>query len=400
MITYLFGLAVGLVAPGLPVTPAVPQVALVSEPALRAEAADSFRDSQRLGKVGFDTTFEVVTYPAVPVGKDTVGLPPSSRTQIRYLVARDCMRVESMRLGESELWPVLQVNVWADGEWSHRRDDERYVAFSDRAGPVDVPGQGYLFNLMDGRFPGLLPITRILREGRLRSQSKRDDIVHSEFVPSFGRDGMVVYTIAFRSAPAQEMERLTIEIFTGEPKACKTRQVFQVTAWKDYDGVRLPETAELQAWQASIATDEMQGEASIVTTYRRTTFRLLDPNADLSQDFRTPLPLGTRVHDARQGMSYEIGADYLYIDGVMYQLQEPLSAPPGESLSVLMRTAKRRTEGPSAQPGEPSLRESALAEWRNSTSRGWVQVTIGGLVVASVFVTSILVLRRWRRPAN
>lgn len=399
VIACISSLGVALGAQDLPIAQNLVPVPLATEPALRAELADLFRGAQHLGSVGFDTTFEVVAYPAVPAGRGAAGLTPKSRTRIRYLVSGDCMRVESMRLSEPESSPVLQVNVWSDGGWSQRRDDEKYVAFSDRAGPVDVPGQGYLFNLMDGRFPGLVPITTILREGQLKRQSRRDGMVWSELVPSFGRDGMVVYNICLGAAPDPQLERLSIEILTGEPKKCKTRQVFQVTAWKDYGGLRLPEEAELKAWQASINTDEVQGAADILTIYRRTAFRLLGPGEDLSEAFLTPLPTGTKVHDARQGMSYEIGADYLFIDGTMYQLQRPLQEPPGEALSELMRTAIRRVEGPTAKSAAPLSGGASSATRPESDSRSWVRVAVGGMVGVGALASIVFVVWRWRRPA-
>jgi hypothetical protein len=310
------------------------------------------------------------------------------------------MRVESVRIEESGAKPVRQVNVWASGGWSHRRDDEPAVAFSDKAGPVDTAAQGFLFNLIDGRFRGLLPIETILREGQLRGQEQRGDTLHSKVVPAFGGDGTVVYSVALRTAPTPEMESLEIEIFTGEPRACMTRQVFRVQAWKDYGGVRLPESAELKAWQSSISTDEVQGAADIVTTYRRTAFRLLDPTEDLSQEFLTPLPHGTKVYDARQGMSYEIGRDYLFIDGTMYQLQEPLQAPPGDSLSDLLRTAKRRIENASAGPGERLSGGGGSNEGQQSSTRGLTQIVIVGMGIALLIASSVLLLRRWIRPAS
>ena len=69
-----------------------------------------------------------------------------------------------------------------------------------------------------------------------------------------------------------------------------------------------------------------------------------------------PLPIGTNVFDQRYDVSFRIGDRSLVVDGVVYEVDEPILEHPGDRLTEILREARPYYPPPGASSGS-ALRE-------------------------------------------
>jgi hypothetical protein len=135
-------------------------------------------------------------------------------------------------------------------------------------------------------------------------------------------------------------------------------------------------------------------------TYHRTDFKRLTPEEIDESLFVTPMPLGTSVWDDRLNMSFKIGTPRLYLEGVLYELKEPLLEHPGDRLSELVRTAvNRRGSLPEVAdarlPGALARAAAAEKSSPNEAPLRGVFVVVLSTAIALV-VAGVFLLRRGR----
>ncbi len=372
-----------------------------SNPASSERFADLVRDSQRLMGVDFETEFEVVAFPAVAADSEAPLGEPVSQDRIRYLVVGDRMRIERRSAPSTGRAAVVQINVWSDGRWSHRIEGMPTAEFGGHPSSVDTFSQGYLFSLMDGRFPSGASLAGIVAEGRPRTVDHDASGCRFEFEPAFATGGSVIYKLEGASPDCSELRSLEIRILEGHPLVCTTSQRFEVTEWAVCDGIRVPQTAELRSWRATAPNPAGPSPAKQLVRYRRLNFRKVVVGSVSPSQFETALPVGTKVHDSRVPMSYEIGRDYLYLDGAMYQLPGPLLAPPQGSLADLVRSAKRSAVAPSRGADSSSAGSSGgLAVQATPVRWSFVAVLVALPALAVIGITCWLVRSRQRGIAS
>lgn len=161
---------------------------------------------------------------------------------------------------------------------------------------------------------------------------------------------------------------------------------YKVTKAEEIDGVWMPREVKMLT-----RTAEPIGETLKWTEYPAT-MRLdaIDLNPEISDDLFTisldGLPDGTEVADARLGISYRLGHDVLYADGVLHQLDQPVRGEiDAAEMEALLAASTPLIDPNLAEVGLKPLRSDAL-RWA-----GRIAIALtAGLVVAA----GVVVLRR------
>ena len=352
----------------------------------------------------FETTFEVCSLGRKPATDNSPWESAKRETSesIRFVTAGKRLYSLRTRLSDSDApTRYLQENVWADGTWTHRVQGEASVSLLSEATSPDPWGYGFIFNEIDGRCTPWSEIAREVRAGRCIAQSIVDGVLNYRFEAMEALGKGARFEVQAALAPNFRFISYTIEGFVdGDREQPRVRETYTVRSWKEIDGCFIPDTADLQGWSMADPTRQRPVPTKGMKTYHRTDFKRLTPEEIDESLFVTPMPLGTSVWDDRLNMSFKIGTPLLYLEGVLYELKEPLMEHPGDRLSELVRTAvNRRGSLPEVAdarlPG--ALARAAAAEKPSPNEaplRGAFVVALStaiALVVAGVFL-----LRRGR----
>ena len=313
-----------------------------------AYLADLITKGNTLNSIDFETEFEYRYLKPKPADDDS----PWDNEKIqaldyfRYVTLDDKLYIRRRSKTPGSGNNYEQINTWSDGVWSHRVTGEQSVGFYAETSAPDLNSHGFLFNMIEGRFPAHNTLAGAIRRGRILECSVDDNKLTCRLAAGGNAAQRARYTIHADLEPRFRLNEYTIELYSPGENKLTERQTYRVLSWQEIKGgYQIPAEAVIDGWSSRNPDPAGTSEGiSLHVIYKRLNFRLINKNdTDLSL-FETPLPPGTRVYDDRLHLSYEIGDDYLFLDGRLYKLEKPLMEPPGDKLGELLRTAKEQTE--------------------------------------------------------
>ena len=320
---------------------------------IQSRVAYNLRESQTHRKYSFETTFEVRIHEASPIN-ESLKRPDAwvQHDEIDYFVCHDTFIMNRRMFEPSSAKTPLhmtyrQTVAWFDGASRTNTDDDNSVTIGTATVPGDLASMGYLFNHMDGRFPAHRPLDDVVEKSHPISFVEDDATMTYRFALEPATANSIQMSVTLRKTGAhwqlieyrtELSDAPTAESFDDD---VYYRSSFRILSWQDDGrGTMIPEAAELAITGPTYMPDHSSPQVMAMTTYTRKTFALIDDNCD--QSVRNPIELaaGTKVYDDRLKLSYEIGKDYLYWDGTMYRLNEPLLEPPNNRLEELLASAQ------------------------------------------------------------
>ena len=332
------------------------------------ELADRLGAAEGLVKRNFETTFEYRVGKASPDVNEG-DLETAEWTLLetfryvafgnRLFIARTSFEHPSQETSAIPLVQVRQFNVWADGVWSQRIEGDPGVSFFAEARPTDLQKRGFIFNLIEGRFPSRPTLEDLVRSGSLINQSMADGVLTYRFSVAGTEASRAQYTIRARLVPEFALLGFTVDLSDATtPEDLQRhlilRQIYTVLEWKQVDGLQIPWIAQIE----SFGPDDDQGgvHLSSRSIYTRKSFREITADEVDPALFTVPLPIGTNVFDQRYDVSFRIGDRSLVVDGVVYEVDEPILEHPGDRLTEILREARPYYPPPGASSGS-ALRE-------------------------------------------
>jgi hypothetical protein len=296
-----------------------------------------------------------------------------------------------------------QINVWSGDCWGQWVDGAGVVELSGKASPPDMLGYGFIFNCMEGAVPSRLhTIEEKVRGGRLIRQSYDDDMLVYVFKQEGEYGDNVQHEIKARIEPEFALLEYSIALYSvdGEDRLVG-RQSYVVDSWGDYGGKRLPKTAYVDMWRESTPNDPESSQVVGRVLYTRTAFSPITSDDVDHSKFDTIFKHGTKVHDERMNLSYEIGKSYLYLDGTMYETDGPIMAPPGDRLGELIGQAVPYTPTISAQSstGNTNMTPPAAALVQEDTTPGWRKLLAVGLFAGAASIVLYIAVKMKKAKA-
>lgn len=303
----------------------------------------------------FDTTFELRILNAQP-RTDELTWDTSdwlALEEFRYLVVGDQMRVERRAFKKSPLPNDAThleieyecVNIWSQGAWWFRVEGDPSVTMYAQAVPTDLYGKGFVFNLMQDRYPFPSSMADLVREGDVIEQHRDGGILTHRFA----QIGMPANTVQNVLRASLEPVFCQIDYTTEVSSASDVKdfspdmyhsQVYLVGEWELMENLMLPKVAYVDT---SVRKDKFLRVSPFRQNraiYTRKSFKTISkPTDELAQLFVMSMPVGTGVYDDRMKLSFKIGEKYIHLDGKMYELNEPLMEPPGDRLAELLKGA-------------------------------------------------------------
>lgn len=393
--------------------------ALVQGELLGGHSADELADKLLAANVllnrDFDTTFEYRVLKPSPHEDES---PWDAEDweffeTFRYAALGDklyILRVTYKRPeGSPGVTPVSQYrqeNIWADGAWALRVEGENAVSFFAQPRPTDLQTKGFIFNLLEGRYPSYRTLADLVRTGTVLNQSVEDGILSYRFAQDDPPASRMQYTIRAQIEPSFELLGYTIEL-SGSPtledfqRHVHMRQAYTVLEWQEVGGLRIPRIAQIESFGSARGLQSKSPPLSSRMFYTRQSFREI-AGSDIDPElFAVPLPIGTSVYDDRIKLSFEIGGTYLSLDGVVYVVDQPIMEHPGDRLGEMIRQATpQHPPSDSSSPSTSAPDSSALLPPTESGVLG-SRLVLAGLVGAAVALLTVAVIRsrRARRKA-
>jgi hypothetical protein len=360
--------------------------------------ADLVRASNVLTESDFETTFEVTHLGRRPI--EVVGpwdrMAPDLHDSFSMTVIGGRMSLLRVNLLEgSSTTRYEQRDVWANGTLSRRIRGENVITLEGAVAPPDLFGYGHIFNLMESRFGSPSSLELIVRGGRCTSQSVDDGTLLYQFEAVGLPSGAQRYELRAELSPRFRLLSFMRELYqerdATEPSA---RETYTVRAWREVDGLLIPESADVMGWRPANPIRNLAVPTVSRREYRRIDFKRSSPALVDEAIFDVPMPTGTMVRDDRLNMSYNIGQAFLLLDGVSYQLREPLMEPPGDRLTELIQTAVRMqgtpstrgaSEGGDAARAEPIV-GAPIKRADSRLTRFAIPSALGAALIAGVFI--------------
>ena len=384
----------------------------------KSELARKLRAANVLIDRDFDTSFECRMLPARPLTDDHPWVPESWEhfNTYRY-VARGAelyaARTSYERLGGPHSDAVVNYrreNLWSNGTWHHRTDDELHVALYGQAEPLDLDGRGFIFSLIEGRYPSYRTLADIVGTGVTIDQSVEEGVLEHRFVHDSGGADWVQHVIRAKLEPAFEMLSYRIELSQAPDAASFAEHVhhtstYSVLKWREVDGLRIPWRAQVEIVDPEDPRTRTGPPWVSRSLYTRTSFEFIEEeNAALDELFVFETPKGTQVYDDRSKASYEIGQTWLHLDGTVYQLSEPILEHPGDRLGELIRDATPIRRGDAPAGGAPrGSGTSGAASVQEGEDAPWLRIALVAAfigIAAALFAWLLLRLRGGRRVGS
>lgn len=278
-----------------------------------------------------------------------------------------------------------QLGVWRDSVWDTRvRGEETFVTLGALAAPGDIFGQGLIFNGAEGRVPSFETLAELSLEGERLDASRSGDVLTYTFVRP--EQPQVKFEVAMDLTSTPRLVRYVIEIRDTAGDVI-SRQTYTVSAWDDSLGI--PERVVLDGWKRDSPNPSLPSPLATHAVYSRATYERLHDGCSELDIFETSFDLGTRVTDGVRGISYEIGKNMLSMDGVVYELREPLDGHPGDDLQGIIGSATSSTPispiDSDSSPGKPS--------------RGTTRTAMLAIAVVALGAGALLLLRAFKKRA-
>jgi hypothetical protein len=243
--------------------------------------------------------------------------------------------------------------------------------------PPDVFAHGLIFNLVEGRYPSCRTLADLVRTGVPLGQTVDDGVVTHRFARDDVPSGSTRYEVQLRVEPRVELLGYAVSVHAADTGRLLGRQTYRVSDWLESGDRRIPAAASIEGWKADNPDPAGPAPAASLVLYRREAFRVIAPEDVEPTTLDTPMPPGTRVHDARLNLSFTVGEPYLRLDGTLYELDAPLLGHPGDRLGALVRAARPHVAS-AAGPGQ-----AAPPEVRTLRGGRWAAV-LGALAVVVV----------------
>lgn len=358
----LFAAAIIVCGPSVPLTPASAEARSSGAAAFAANApdavppgaiADWLRQSNVLVHRDFDTAFTIKA-PAARAASDEGPWDFSEANldlhmSFRYVALGDRFHV-TRRTPPPDV-RYEQINVWANGEWTHRVIGDRGVTFGGRAGPADLWSQGFIFNVMEGRYPcPLHTLAHNVEHGSTLAQSMEGGVLTHRFAAAGVPNDQTQFELRIEAEPPHRLLEYTVTGYSLDPGTNRpvepviASQTYSVAKWREIEpGVWIPEVADIHGGGHESPNPDVGSPYATRVRYERSTFHLIeDPSGVDPALFETPLPPGTGVYDNRTKLSFRIGDTHLKVGDMAYELPEPITEHPHDKLADLIRSAIRK----------------------------------------------------------
>ncbi len=373
----------------------------------RDEFAKQIDAANVLSSHDFETVFEMRVYPRRPQDDQSPWDPLQWETleEFRFVALGRKLYLHRTAYTKAEdpsqapIPSYVQENRWVDGTWSHRVNDQSIVSLFAQPGPTDLFSKGFLFNLMDGKYPSYETLTELVANGHTLGQLSEGDILSYRFAQSKTLASSTQHIIHASLKPHFEMTGYTVELADSNANGnfaerVQTRASYQVLEWEEIGNLRLPKRARLDTL-APANVEKMEGPPWIWRAeYTRKSFQEITAD-DIKPDlFAVSQPVGTKVYDDRIKLSFEIGDTYLSLDGTLYMLKEPVMEHPGERLAEMIQSATPQRP-PSGSSSSTSFGATAVGESTRSSLLG-SPIFVACLVGVGVALLTIAVMRTRR----
>ncbi len=356
-----------------------------------------------LSGVDFDTTFEVRALKLRPAEQQgSWDLDQYDFLEhYRYVLSSNQMRIERRDISNAnDPNAYTQINVWSDGTWSHRVEGDVGITLSGQPFPTDLWGQGLIFNTLEGRFSSYRTLHDLVRTGRPLSQTIEDGVLTYRFARDDVPSTLTQYVFRCQLPPDFKLLSYDTEIFStldefGVGSELLVSQKYVIEEWREFGDRMIPEFAYLESWRAENPDPSGPAPLRNRVMFTRTSFSEFDDVKAVAAQFTTLMPHGTKIYDRRLNLSFEIGSDFLSLDGAPYQLKEPVMEPPGDGWAELLRSAKVMTVP--ADSLKPQVNGTPMAGLIDDDSAGPWQRTLLMTVVLVVIVMVGFVVARVRK---
>lgn len=362
----------------------------------------------------FDTTFEYRVERVVPLEGDK--RPPDLAWEdlesFRYVVLGSKLYINRKaykQTGANEqaasFLKYNSNNVWAEGAWSHNLEGDNIIEYSAKPSPTDLQYKGFLFNLIESRYPSSRPnLAELVRKGNMLESSVKNGVLTYKFEKNNGTSSRVHYTLQVQLEPSVALLEYTREISKSPTledfhKYIFRKQIYKVLEWQQVGDIKIPKKVEIAHFGSK--NPQLRGEQipqTARTIYTRKSFKKITEN-DVSPEFFTvQLPIGMEVHDKRINLNFTIGKSIIRLDGVVYELAEPVMEHPGDRLGEMIRNAISSTQGipPMADSSSPSdglsPEENVIGSTSESSFLG-SPITLAALVGIGVAFLTVAFLR-------
>lgn len=311
------------------------------------ELADRL-DAMYLVDTAFETEYEVHTAPLRPISQERRHPREDwvTRQYIRTISTPHQWRVERTyeHHPDANTPKARSVMVW-NGDVCARRiehdNGENYFQYLSEVEPGDAYSEGFLFNLIEGRYHNAS------RKGRISDRVRTAEVIEQKLVSG-------VLTHRARRGEAQQ-EVLVVELqpefrfisfaveiardvdkFEKFADAVVGRFEFRVDEWERYGDLLLPKRVYRDGW-SYLDEDDQPGEPLFGrAVYERTSFRELTQEPADSV-FQMRPQFGDRVDSGY--MFYRLGGQDLSIGRAHFTLDEPMFEDPTDHLASLLAKA-------------------------------------------------------------
>lgn len=362
--------------------------------------AQWLEEANVLAGVDFETTFEVrALKPRSAELQASWSLEQYDLLEtFSYVLSSNRMRIERRDISNrNDPDAYVQINIWSDGTWSHRVEGDTGVTLSGQLVPTDLWGHGLIFNSLEGRFPSFRTLADLVRTGRPLNQMIEDDVLTYRFARDDVTSGLTQYVFHCQLQPDFKLLSYATEIFStldesGVGDELIVSQNYVIDEWREFGGRAIPEFAHIDGWGADNPNPTGPSPFRSLVLFTRTSFSQYDGVKVDPALFNMPMPFGTKIQDNRLNMSFEIGGTYLHLDGVMYQLDDPLMEHPGEGLGELLRAASAMA--PPATPLNPTVNGPPMAALIDDDSAWpWRRALLSSIALAALAMVGVVVVR-------
>jgi len=383
--------------------PALVSIAEASPVIPCRQVAEWLRASNVLTRSDFETGFEVRMARARSASiTDDWDLSTENLDLLqgfRYVALGSRLHVEQTRATRDAAQPASDgyraIGVWTGEAYYSWVDGDDSLSVHALARPGDMLAHGFVFNVMDDRFPCRLhPLARHVEEGTMLGQSIEDGILTHRFALAGVPNHQTQYELRVEAEPPHRLLESTVTVFSLDSRTNRlgppvVSQSYAVTAWREVrPGRWIPESAEIRGERATSVDPDIPGPVSLMTRIDRTSFRLIhEPGSVDPTIFDVPMPIGVDVTDERLDLSFRVGESWVVLDGVLYELDAPILEHPGEDLAELLRGATPRippSDGGRAESTSPGVGRARTDDESSGTPAGRLGLVILAAGIAAV----------------
>lgn len=341
-------------------------------------------------------TFTILEPREIASGAPWSEVPSISRRAVRSISASDRMRMEITDISDQPADdPALiraamaspdVIAIWDGSSWQERsvaNNRVRYLRRPPASLNLDcIP----MFNLSDGHtVVGGLALSTILRTCKLLCVDRQDSAVKYRFALDDAETNII--ELLFATDEPLRLLSLTFDILRPDgAKELKLRIHYHVAEWAEYDGILLPKVAYRDSYSFARDIHRVKGIAPQKSRciLRRISARSQSLAAPAATLFAPLAQQGDLVHDERLNLMYNIGGDYIVVDGHRFKVAAPIGVGVEWQLSDVL--------GSSGAVSPQSVPIAEIIERRQGGTRTWKVVV--GLIGITVIVVAYLLTRR------